>query len=205
MTHYRAMFDTNYVGVWDLDGGDRVVTITKVEPGKVGGQQGRKTDRKPIIHFRELDAPLICNVTNAKAIAGIYGADVRAWVGKRITLFPTTTRFGAETVECIRVRPTAPKGAPTDGPRSRPVDPEVREKQNRAAGRSEPHPARPIADASSPGEMLTAIRTCAQWISAEDTAKRWEWVAERCVEVGVDVDEADAALQEALEHMAEAS
>lgn len=201
--HYRAMFDTNYVGVWDLDGNDRIVTITKVEPGKVGGQQGRKAERKPIVHFKELDAPLVCNVTNARTIAGMYGTDVRAWAGKRVTLYPTTTTFGRETVDCIRVRPTPPKGPPTEGPRSRPINPDQRAAQNRAAGR-EQHPARPIADASTPAEMLAAIRDCARWIE-EDSEPRWKWVAERCDEIGLEEVEADAALQEALESLAEAS
>lgn len=204
MTHYRAMFDTNFTGVWDLDGKERVVTITKVEPGKVGGQNGRKADRKPIVHFAELDSPLACNVTNARTIAGIYGPDVRAWVGKRVTLYPTTTQFGRETVDCIRIRPVAPKGPPTEGPRSRPVDQAARDKQDRAAGRAEPHPARPLKAASSAGELIAAIRECARWID-ESPKERWLWVVELCAAVGLDIDEADAAFQEALERLAEAS
>src|SRR5262245_22649845 len=104
MTHFRSMLDAEHMGAWDLDG-DRIVTITKVDPGTVGGQKGRKKEKKAILHFREFPRPMVCNVTNAKAIAGMYGVHVEKWIGKRITLYPTTTTFGSETVDCIRVRP----------------------------------------------------------------------------------------------------
>lgn len=108
MTDYRKYFDRDSLGSWDLDGKDRVVTIETVKAGKVGGQQGRKEDRKPIIMFKGKKKRFICNATNAKIIASLYGNHVEKWVGQRIVLFPTETTFGRETVECIRVRPYKP-------------------------------------------------------------------------------------------------
>ena len=54
--------------------------------------------------------PFIINRTNAKTISKLYDTPyIEDWVGKKITLFPTTTRVAGETVECLRVRPSLPK------------------------------------------------------------------------------------------------
>ncbi len=194
MAHFREFFDTPYIGVWDLGGRDRVATITKVTSGAVGGQQGKKEAKKAIVHTREFDKPFCCNVTNATTIAGMYGADTREWVGKRITLFPTTTEFARKTVDCIRVRPTIPRGEP-EHVGSRPVDREVREKQDRAAGRAE-SPGAPIAAATTPNELLAAIGACAAWITA-DHERIWPRVLKRCEELGLDEQSAVLAIAEA--------
>jgi hypothetical protein len=109
---YRAMFDRDYIGSWDLGGKDVTVTISKVSAGELTAQGGRKS-KKPIVWFAGKEKGLVLNKTNAKAIAGMYGADTRQWVGKLITVYPTTTSMGSETVDCIRVRPRVPNGAAT--------------------------------------------------------------------------------------------
>ena len=107
---YRAMFDSEYVGAWDLPPGkDVVVTIASVSKGEVTGQGGRKA-RKPIVKFVGREKGLLANKTNARAIAGMYGNDTAAWVGKRVALYATRTMMGSEEVDCVRVRPTIPKG-----------------------------------------------------------------------------------------------
>jgi hypothetical protein len=68
--------------------------------------------KKPVIVFAGKKKKFAVNKTNGKTIAGMYGTDVAAWKGKQVTLYPTTTRFGGETVECIRVRPAVPSKEP---------------------------------------------------------------------------------------------
>jgi hypothetical protein len=108
MPDYRGMFDREYVGSWDLKG-DTVVTIAKVEGKELTSQRGK--NKKPVIYFSNTEKAFVCNKTNGKAIAGMYGNKTEDWVGKKITLYPTTTSAGGETVDCIRVRPTIPNGA----------------------------------------------------------------------------------------------
>lgn len=134
MAHYRSFFDNESLGVWDLKNGHATATIAKVQGGKVG--RGQQASKKVLIHFEEVDKRFVVNVTNAQTIAGLYGSDVREWVGKRITLYATTTTFGKDTVECIRVRPTVPKGKgqPVE---PQPVDPEVRARQEEAAAEAD--------------------------------------------------------------------
>lgn len=127
---YRKFFDRQYLGAWDLvdaQGRPRDVTveIERVVAGELVSEGNKKT-RKPIIHLRGKEKRLAANVTNCRTIAGLYGTDVRQWVGKLITIYPTTTKFGRETVDCIRIRPSVPRGkadtSPTPAVDTRPPD-----------------------------------------------------------------------------------
>ena len=111
MPDYRTFFDRDYIGAWDLPG-DVTVTISKVEGRELISAGGRKT-RKPVVWFEGKEKGLALNKTNSKIIATLYGNDTAGWVGKRVTLYPTKTSMGPETVDCVRVRPTVPpeKGA----------------------------------------------------------------------------------------------
>lgn len=109
MPHWKSMMDRDYIFAFDLNGRDVVVTIARVEAGELMGASGRKA-KKPIVFFEGKEKGLALNATNSKAIAGMYGNYTEKWIGKRITIYPTTTTMGADTVECIRVRPTIPKG-----------------------------------------------------------------------------------------------
>lgn len=103
------MMDRDYLFAFDLQGRDCTVTIQKVTGGEIKGTGGKKS-KKPLCYFRESKdgRPLGLNSTNCKVIAAMYGNDTAQWVGKRVTLYPTTTQFGSETVDCIRVRPGVP-------------------------------------------------------------------------------------------------
>lgn len=135
MADYRTMFDKDFIGAWDLDGKERVLTIASVEAGKVG--HGNKASKKPIIRFKGAKKAFAVNVTNARAIAGMYGNDTRAWVGKPIAIYPTMADFGGKQVDAVRVRPTPPRGPAQARLDERPVDPEMRARQNEASGAAE--------------------------------------------------------------------
>jgi hypothetical protein len=107
-THWKSMTEREYIYAFDLNGRDVVVTISRVVAGELASTGGRKT-KKPIVFFEGKEKGFALNSTNAKTIAGLYGNYVEKWVGQQITIYPTTTQMGGETVECIRIRPTAPK------------------------------------------------------------------------------------------------
>lgn len=104
--------DRIYLFAFDLQGKDVTLTIENVTAGELTANGGRKS-KKPLCHFKEgkEKKPLALNATNCKAIANLYGNDTAGWIGKRITIYPTTTEMAGETVECIRVRPAVPKEA----------------------------------------------------------------------------------------------
>ena len=107
-TDYRSLYDKDFIGAWDLEGGDLTVTIKRCKGGELTAPGGKKS-RKPVIYMMHTDKGFALNATNGKTIAALYGKYVEAWVGKRITLYKSMTRFGAdENIECIRVRPAIP-------------------------------------------------------------------------------------------------
>ena len=93
----------------DLEGDEVTLTIASYiikefeqEDKKTGEHY---TQRKPIVSFKETDKTLVLNKTNRDAIAyGLGTKEMDEWVGKKITLFPTVTSFGNDTVPCIRIR-----------------------------------------------------------------------------------------------------
>lgn len=109
MADYRTLFDEHWIKAWDLGGKPWTGTITKVEQGLLENARAKKKDRKPVVWFKGWSKPLALNKTNAKTIASMYGNEVNAWVGKKVTLYPTTTSFGNETgIDCIRIKPGVP-------------------------------------------------------------------------------------------------
>lgn len=119
---FRLLYPTDWIGAADLIGQDRVMTIRKIAKEAVQTKDG-KPEQKAVVWFDELRAKAekdgtkerrwIMNKTCAKTISKLYGTDVDKWIGKPITLFPTTASAFGETVDCIRVRPVVPQPAPT--------------------------------------------------------------------------------------------
>lgn len=149
-TDYRSMFDRDYLGVWDLQGRDVTVRIARVVAGTLTAPGGRKS-KKPVVYFEKTEKGLALNKTNAKTIAGMYGNDTSAWIGKRITLYPTMTDFGGQPVEAVRVRPTVPQ-AKSRGVASQPVDPDVRARQEAARDAAEAAEAAEAANGAAATE-----------------------------------------------------
>lgn len=113
----RKLYDKEYLYAYDLEGKDVTVIIESVKGGTLVGTGG-KSNKKPVIRFKGKEKALALNITNARIIAGLYGGfDSQLWIGKSITLYPTTTTFGSQTVECIRIRNIKPRtrnGADTE-------------------------------------------------------------------------------------------
>lgn len=146
----RLLFPRNYLSAADLRGKDKVLTISRVI-ARENLKTDRGSERKPALQFVETDkanaagkdvpTKLVLNKTNMKSIAAALGTFIAdEWVGKSITLYPTTCQGAAgQTVDCIRVRPTAPKKAPEPEPEEREpgadedIDPETGEVRGEAA------------------------------------------------------------------------
>lgn len=113
--HYALLYPNEYLAAPDLRGRDATLTIDRVEIETLKREDGKED--KPVMHFREMaNRPknrrkrLVLNKTNAKTIAGLYGPEVEAWSGCRVTFYATTCQAWGETVDCIRVRDRIPQG-----------------------------------------------------------------------------------------------
>ena len=106
--HWKEALPGDYLGAWSLNGEDKVLTVKAAGREIVTGANGKKEELL-VLHWAENELPMVCNRTNAKSISKLYGPYLEDWRGKKIQLYPTTTKFGGEVVECLRVRPTVPK------------------------------------------------------------------------------------------------
>jgi hypothetical protein len=107
-THWRLAFPTDYLAAADFRGRDVTLQIKSVALEDLPLAGTSKTERRPVVTFAKTPKKLVLNKTNSKTIAKLLGPYMSKWAGKQITLYPTTTEFGRETVECIRVRGKLP-------------------------------------------------------------------------------------------------
>jgi hypothetical protein len=121
----RTMFDSPYLGAWNVAGKDYNVTIDKVTGADIVGEGGKQS-RKPLVYFKGVKKPLIVNKTIMKTLHSLFATySAKALAGKRITLYATTTKFGGQTVDCIRVRNVAPKAGQDEAPNEQAVPPDA--------------------------------------------------------------------------------
>lgn len=111
--HIDLLYPSEFVKAGDLRGLDVTQTIGVVKKENLKTSDGEKC--AVVIEFAEqMRKPpserkrLVLNKTNAKTIAAMYGPIADQWVGRRITLYPTTCMAFGKEVECIRIRPTVP-------------------------------------------------------------------------------------------------
>lgn len=108
--HWRSLVDSRYLSHFELSGRDVTVTIRSVKLADVIGSGGKKS-KKALVMFDGKSKGMVMGATCLKTIASIYGDDYERWIGQRITLYPTTTEAGGETVGTIRIRNCAPAPA----------------------------------------------------------------------------------------------
>lgn len=91
-------------------GAGMLVTIASVSTENVA-KEGAEPEMKAVLHFKELEKPMVLNSTNGQIIAKIIGAEEdieTAWVGARIVIFhDPNVSFGGKLIGGIRCR--APK------------------------------------------------------------------------------------------------
>lgn len=112
----RLLFPSLYLGAVDLHGKDAHLTMRRVVVEVLKTERG--DEKKPILYFEETkkkadasgakEKRMVLNKTNAMSIAALHGNEVDGWPGKRITLYPTKAEAFGKSVDCIRVRETAP-------------------------------------------------------------------------------------------------
>ena len=126
----NVAFPSSWLKAADLGGREVTVKMAAVEMETIG--QGSDADELPVLSFVGQQKGLILNKTNARSITQLYGSETTGWSGRRITLYPTTTTYGAETRDCIRIKPPVdtpppapePPPAPDPPPAPEPTPPE---------------------------------------------------------------------------------
>jgi len=106
-----------YLKAKDLQGKEHRLTIYDVSMEQVGRED---TADKICLSFKkndkQLEKLLPLNVTNARALADVYGDDTDDWMGKEIVLYPARVQFQGNLVDAIRVRVPSPAAADDEPP-----------------------------------------------------------------------------------------
>jgi hypothetical protein len=100
---YDDLYPGRFLKAADLKGKIVTLQITSVDIEELVGDKGEQL--KGILSFAKTDKQLALNRTNGECIKGMFGRDVQAWVGKRISIFPAPFKgnLPIDVDECIRV------------------------------------------------------------------------------------------------------
>lgn len=109
-THWKKLTNTNYLGSWDLEQGERRQLIIKeVKEEKLKASPAAEEEMCLVVYFTT-GKPMVLNKTNAKAIEKATTTPyIEQWVGKTITVAAKSIRAFGETMDALRVEPFAPK------------------------------------------------------------------------------------------------
>jgi hypothetical protein len=86
---YDQLYPSRFIKAGELMGKKVTLTIADVNMERLIGDDG-KEKAKALISFRETEKQLVACKTNGLCIKSMFGKELAAWVGKRITLFEDT-------------------------------------------------------------------------------------------------------------------
>lgn len=99
---YSEMYPGRFLKADMFKGKKITLTIKKIEGDELIGENS-KSKQEWLVGFVERPLEFVLNKTNAFCLYRMFGGDPHSWLNKRITLFPTKTKFGRDDVDCIRV------------------------------------------------------------------------------------------------------
>ena len=89
---------SKYLAHADLQGKAQTYTINGAGMEDVSGTEVL------VIGFKEITKGMIIKVTNWNSIEDLHGKDTDDWMGKKISVFPTTCDYQGNRVRCMRVQ-----------------------------------------------------------------------------------------------------
>lgn len=95
---FDQLYPGRFIKAGELLGKKVTLTIAEVDTEELMGEDGAKKI-KATLAFKETEKMHVMCKTNGVCLRDMFGKDLSAWVGKRITLFPDT--WNGEP--CIRV------------------------------------------------------------------------------------------------------
>lgn len=95
---FDQLYPGRFIKAGELLGKKVTLTIAEVDTEELMGEDGSKKI-KATLAFKETEKMHVMCKTNGVCLRDMFGKDLSAWVGKRVTLFPDT--WNGEP--CIRV------------------------------------------------------------------------------------------------------
>ena len=108
---FSKAYPSDHLRCPDLEGREVTLTIKSWEYPDAKKDKGGdgQTMEGTVLLFEESPKRFVANVTNYRTLSSLYGKNPDDWTGKKVTLRPETTRFGKDTVDCIRVANVNPE------------------------------------------------------------------------------------------------
>jgi hypothetical protein len=97
------LFPSKYIKAADLKGQKVAVTIESIDPRQKLKMKDNTEKLSPVLTLVGKQKSWVLNVTNALAIAEVFGNELAGWIGKTVVIFPTRVQFGTRIVDAIRV------------------------------------------------------------------------------------------------------
>lgn len=106
--HYQEYFKT-FLGGWSFEGGDKTLTIKQIGEEEMYDAETGGKKKGLVMHFVELDLPMVLNVTNCEAIAEVTGSDkIADWIGRKIIVGTSRIKAFGKMHDAIRIRNQKP-------------------------------------------------------------------------------------------------
>jgi hypothetical protein len=94
---WDELYPGRFIKASDLKGKNVTLTIASVDLEELEGDKGKQI--KGVVGFEKTEKQLALNKTNGICLKEMFGKKVQGWVGKRVTLMPSTWNGD----DCIRV------------------------------------------------------------------------------------------------------
>ena len=85
---YDQLYPGRFLKAGLFNGAQVTLTIKDADLEELEGEKGKQI--KAILSFEETGMGLVCCKTNGLCIKGMFGDKLADWVGKKVTLFPST-------------------------------------------------------------------------------------------------------------------
>jgi len=124
MSHWKTLFDSRFLGSWDLDeikNKEIAVTIEDVIKEDVFNVQENDKHSVPVLKFRGAKKGMALNKTNAQRLEKLYGPDIENWKGKKIILCVERIKAFGDLTDAVRVKDTK-LAAATAQPKMKPKE-----------------------------------------------------------------------------------
>lgn len=99
---YSEMYPNRFIKADMLKGAKVTLTIKNiVGEGLMSNDGGANIEW--VVSFTERPLEFVMNKTNAFCLYRMFGGEPKTWIGRKVTIFPTTTMAFGEKHDCIRV------------------------------------------------------------------------------------------------------
>jgi hypothetical protein len=88
-TVYDQLYPSRFIKAGELLGKKVTLTISSVDLERLIGDDG-KEKVKALVAFKETEKQFVMCKTNGLCLKNMFGKEIQAWIGKRITLFEDT-------------------------------------------------------------------------------------------------------------------